>query len=155
MTTLAAVFIGALGSLVAAFLFPAIYTTISSALVRLLGWLPIVQSASFSGRWRVLWTVESTSFPSEVVDNNVVVKQLGRRMYARFQAANVECHIAGTIDNGRYITGTWRDRTEGGYHGAFQFIVDPATKDFSGRWVGFSKTGVIKQGLWKWERITG
>jgi hypothetical protein len=58
----------------------------------------------------------------------------------------------GVIDGGRYLTGTWSDRKQGGYHGAFQLIIDPKTRNMSGTWIGYSMSGVVKHGSWIWTR---
>ena len=78
------------------------------------------------------------------------VRQFGNRVFIRFKNEALEFFARGRIDGGRYLTGTWQDETEGGYHGAFQLIIDPKTRDMSGRWIGYSTQGVVKEGLWLW-----
>src|ERR1039458_3477833 len=96
----------------------------------------------------------SSSSPSPSIGRRIVVRPSGKRIYAKSRAGKFDFYLIGTVDGGRYITGTWFDETQGGYHGAFQFVVDPATGNFSGLWIGFSKTGIVKHGFWVWERKT-
>lgn len=144
--------VGLIASVAATFLFPALQNAVAAGIVRVLGWLPFRQRASFAGNWKATWYVESNRYPPQVIDDSVLIRQFGKRIYAKFKAGKLDCYLVGTIDDGRYITGTWYDETQGGYHGAFQFVIDPSTKDFSGRWIGFSTTGVVKGGSWEWER---
>jgi len=149
---IASLIFGIVASLLATFLFPALYDAGVAAIVRLFGWLPIKRHGSLSGTWKATWFVESERYPPEVIDDNVAVRQLGNRIYAKFRASALDCYLVGTIDAGRYITGSWYDETQGGYHGAFQFIIDPATRNFGGKWIGFSTSGNIKHGRWELER---
>lgn len=143
--------IGVLGSLVATFLFPAMQDVALATFIRLFGWLPVRRNASFAGQWKATWYVDSPRYPPEVIDDNVSVRQLGKRLYAKFRAGKLDCYLVGTIED-RYITGTWYDERRGGYHGAFQFIVDLSTLNFGGLWIGYSTSGVVKYGKWEWER---
>ncbi len=144
--------IGVLGSLAAAFLFPALQTGVTAALIRLFGWLPVRRRASFSGTWKATWHVDSPNFPPQVVDENVNVRQFGNRLYAKFKAEKLACHFMGTIED-RYITGTWYDEAKGGYHGAFQLIADISTRShLRGVWIGYSTSGIVKSGAWEWVR---
>ncbi|HEX3128134.1 MAG TPA: hypothetical protein VH394_12460 [Thermoanaerobaculia bacterium] len=144
--------VGVLGSLAAAFLFPSLQIGVTAALIRLLGWLPIRRQASFDGLWKATWHVDSPKYPSQVMDENVRVRQLGNRVYAKFRAEKLACHLMGTIED-RYITGTWYDEVKGGYHGAFQLIADISDRNhLSGLWIGYSTSGIVKSGAWEWER---
>lgn len=144
--------VGVIGSLVASFLYPPLWDRSVALLVRLVGWVPFRRRPRFAGLWKSTWEVDSSSYPSPVIDERVEIHQLGRRIYAKSRAGHFDFYLVGTVDGGRYITGTWFDETHGGYHGAFQFVVDPATGNFKGVWIGYSKTGVVKHGEWTWER---
>ncbi len=97
---------------------------------------------------------ESENFPDKLIDREAFVRQIGYRWYAKFhaQGKGFDCHLLGRIEQGRYITGTWYDDTDIGYHGAFQFMIDPSTGNFRGKWVGWSIKGFIKSGDMIWER---
>ncbi len=149
---LSTILLGVIGSLIASFLYSPLWDRWVALLVRFFGWVPLRRPARFAGIWKSTWEVDSISYPSSMVDDKVEVRQLGRRIYAKMRANHFNFYLVGTVDAGRYITGTWFDETHGGYHGAFQFVVDPATGNFKGVWIGFSKTGAIKHGNWIWER---
>ncbi len=149
----ASLLVGIIGSLLATFLFPALQNAVQSGIVRLFGWVPFRRKSSLTGPWRSEWHVESEKYPPIVVDESATVRQVGTRFYAKFRSKLLDCHLVGTIDSGRYVTGTWYDDLEGGYHGAFQFIVDPTSgKSLSGKWIGYSTTGRVKEGDWTWEQ---
>lgn len=152
LSLIVSLFVGIVGSLLATFLFPALQDACAATIARLIGWLPFRKRGSLSGLWTGKWHVESARYPPVVTDDQVTVRQFGNRFYARFSTGPLDCYLVGRIDAGRYITGTWYDEADGGYHGAFQFVIDPTTRDFRGRWIGFSTSGEIKTGLWEWTR---
>jgi hypothetical protein len=146
---------GVLSSLVAAACYPRLAGLGTSVLAKLFGWLPIKGRADLTNcTWTTTFEVESTRFPKEVTDDQVKIRQFGNRVFIKFHAANLEFFAEGVIDGGRYLTGNWRDRIEGGYHGAFQLIIDPVSRNMAGRWIGYSSGGVVKQGIWVWTRKT-
>lgn len=145
--------LGVCASLIAAALFPPISEIGCGLLAKVFGWLPVQSKTNLSAcTWRSTWHVQSTHFPPEVTDEAVKIRQLGNRVFMKFKNGSLEFVARGVIDNGRYVTGTWRDRTEDGYHGAFQLVIDPATKNMSGKWIGFSTQDFVKEGLWVWTR---
>lgn len=144
--------LGVVGSLLATFIFPSLQDGFATAISRIIGWLPFRKRRSLSGTWKGVWHVESKRYPPAVTDDFAQVRQFGDRFYARFSTGPLDCYLVGTIDAGRYITGTWYDEADGGYHGAFQFIIDPTTRNFRGKWIGFSTNGEVKHGLLEWER---
>lgn len=54
------------------------------------------------------------------------------------------------------VTGTWREETSKGFafHGAIQFLLEPAGRGMSGQWVGFGRSGRINTNRWTLERMT-
>lgn len=144
--------LGVLASLLAAAAFPAVANLTSQLLVRTLSWVPLRTKVDLSGAWTSTWHVQSDRFPEKVTCESLVVNQLGRRFYARFKVGNVDFYAHGEIDGGRYVTGLWKDKTEGGYHGAFQLVIDLSSRDMSGLWLGFSTSGMVKSGVWEWRR---
>jgi hypothetical protein len=146
-------FLGVCSSLIAAALFPHITEIASSVLAKLFGWLPVQGKTDLSNcTWQTTFEVESDRFPKKVTDEEVKIRQFGNRVFIKFKTASLDFIARGVIDSGRYVTGTWQDKIQGGYHGAFQLIIDPVTRDMSGRWIGYSTQGVVKQGLWIWIR---
>jgi len=121
-------------------------------MVRLFGWLPIRGRTNLSGTWFSAWQVESERFPAEVTDEQALIRQFGNRVFVKFRNEQMQFIARGIIDGGRYVTGTWSDRFQGGYHGAFQLIIDPKNRNLSGIWVGYSMTGMVKHGSWVWNR---
>jgi hypothetical protein len=142
--------LGVIASLLAATLFPVIAEMGSALLVRMIGWLPLKGKTNLSGTWSSTWHVDSPRFPPSVTDDNSEIHQLWNRVYMQHNADGIKFHANGKIDSGRYVTGVWFDETDGGYHGAFQLIIDPKTRNMSGEWVGYSTTGIVKHGKWVW-----
>jgi hypothetical protein len=89
-----------------------------------------------------------------VEDDSAMIKQFGNRIVANVSAHNFKCYLIGKVEQRRTITGTWYDEYGAGYYGAFQFLIDPITGDFSGKWVGFSREGIVKSGDWEWVRVS-
>lgn len=137
---------------IAAALFPAVTAVGTRLLVHLFGWLPITGKVDLSGKWSSTWRVVSDRFPSDVTDNEASIRQLGNRIFVRFKNENMEFLAIGVIDSGRYVTGTWTDKIKGGYHGAFQMVIDPKTREMAGLWIGYSASGFVKSGKWEWTR---
>lgn len=147
-------FLGVCASLLAAALFPTISEIGGGLLAKVFGWLPVQGKTNLSKcTWHSTWHVQSARFPSsQVTDKAVKVRQFGNRVFVKFKNESLEFLAKGVIDSGRYLTGTWQDKTEGGYHGAFQLIIDPVSRDMSGKWIGYSTNGTVKEGLWVWKR---
>lgn len=145
------ILLGVLASVVAAFVFPVINDLLVAVVARVFGWLPLGRKRSLSGQWKAAWTVESDRYEPRVVDHEVVVRQVGKRIYAKFRDGNMDCYLVGTIESG-IITGKWYNEQVNGYHGAFQFIIDPRGNRFSGKWIGFSTSRIVKHGDWEWEK---
>ena len=131
---------------------PPLLAGAQALLVRLLGWVPLRKAASFKGSWTVAWHVDSTSYKPVEIHPDVHVRQFGSRLFATLPGRPIEWHVFGTVDAGRYVTGTWKDRSAGGYHGSFQLTVNPADRNMSGLWIGFSRNGTIKHGEFNWTR---
>jgi hypothetical protein len=146
--------LGVVASLLAAVMFPAVAVFGRFLLASAFGWLPIGRKINLNGAWRSTWHVSSPRFPPFVTDSKTRVRQFGSNFFANFEAQGVDMVASGIVDSGRYVTGTWKDRIEGGYHGSFQLIIDPFDKKkMSGTWIGFSSTGVVKNGAWEWEKV--
>src|SRR5689334_20566292 len=97
--------IGVLGSVVAAALFPGLQGGLFAILARWFGWLPFGRPLRLDGLWKVTWHVESSRYAAIEVDEAVTIRQLGRRLYAKFRAGRIDCYLDAQIDGGRYVTG--------------------------------------------------
>lgn len=146
-------FVGVLASLLAALIFPSLMEFISQMMVRYLEWLPFRKKVDLKGKWESEWSVESDRFPKKVKCTNTNVNQLGNRFYTTFKVGDADFYAYGEIDSGRYLTGYWKDKSEGGYHGTFQLIIDPVSRNMNGLWIGYSTKGIVKHGEWEWHRI--
>ena len=144
--------LGIAASLLATFLFPVIQDIVASIAVRYLYWIPFRKRQNLSGKWRCSWDVESAAYPPTVIDDSMVAKQLFNRVYASFEEANATYYLIGAIESDQYVSGTWYDGNRGGYHGTFQLIVNPANHNLEGQWIGFSRSGTVKNGALRWER---
>ena len=110
------------------------------------------RTINLKGNWSSTWYVESEKFSKENTDNNSVIRQIGKHVYLEHNTGQIKFNAKGKIEGGRYVTGVWYDQTESGYHGAFQLIIDPLSKNMDGQWLGYSSTGIVKNGRWVWER---
>lgn len=145
-------FIGAVFGLVLTLLAqPFLENPVSGFLVRLLGSAQRTKQ-SLAGNWQQQWSVESTTSPSKN-SSQVELKQLGRRVSAKFESLGRTYCVSGEISQGTHLTGTWYDEAEGStYHGAFQLRISPKDDSMIGKWVGFAESGEIKTGVWEWKR---
>jgi len=148
MTIAFTILLGVIGSLIAAALFP----FLTDKIAMLLAAWPFFASLTFradndfSGNWHCKWFVQSNRYDSEMIDPAVKIRQISNRVFIIFYTNNSSYYANGKIDSGKFITGVWYERTSSGYHGAFQLIVDPETKNLSGQWIGFSTEGIVKNG---------
>lgn len=144
--------IGFVMSLVALVLGPTVEDRAQGYIVNIFGSTTPRRKLSLAGEWISRLHVHSNSYPPIVEDKTATIRQFGTRIIAKMRAHNFECYLIGKVEQGRTITGTWFDENGAGYYGAFQFLIDPSTGNFSGRWVGFSKEGIVKSGDWEWVR---
>jgi hypothetical protein len=101
------------------------------------------------GLWRQTWRVEKETGVQES-DSDAELIVIASRVKAIFEWNRRKFVLDGDAD-GRYLTGTWRDSIPGpGYHGAFQLEMAPTGEEMSGRWVGWSRGGLVRSGSWNW-----
>ena len=63
-------------------------------------------------------------------------------------------NVSGRLENEIYLTGSWRNTSEGDlFHGAFQFVVNPEGDEMKGLWIGFNTDHKVKHGPWEWKLI--
>lgn len=144
--------VGVAASYFFAFTFPGVARAFSAVFVRVFGWVPWRSNLDVSGKWQSIWHVQSSRYPEEVVCEELKLHQLGKKVFGRFKIEGTDFIFLGEIDAQRYLTGSWKDKTKSGYHGAFQLIVDPKNKNMNGTWIGFSTSGIVKNGDWIWKR---
>lgn len=145
--------LGVLASIIAAFIFQALNEYFISLISRLLGWLPFKSKLDLKGKWSSTWYVKSDKFPEANTDKNSIIRQIGKHVFLEHNTGQIKFNAKGKIEDGRYVTGVWFDQTVSGYHGAFQLIIDPLSKNMEGQWVGYSSSGVVKNGRWVWEKM--
>ncbi len=83
------------------------------------------------------------------------IKQVGSYVVARTLSQGPAFYrLRGKLDNRRFLTGTWEERTPDGrfYHGAFQLAVRPHGRQMRGQWVGFNQHDVVMSGTWDWKQ---
>ncbi len=110
---------------------------------------------SLQGKWSERWWVdEPGKEPSYNEDKDVTMEQFGDAVMARFKFGGRTYLFEGTIEQMRFITGSWRDVEVGPtYSGAFQIKININADTLYGRWVGFSASkNSIKTGIWEWKR---
>ena len=144
--------LGVLTSLVAMFLFPQLQDMLAAAIARYLGWIPFRRRLNLTGIWSTAWQVKSDAYPEEVKDENTRVYQFANRIYSSFEdeASDTTYYIVGKVEDNRHVTGTWYDGWGGGYYGSFQLVLDPATRGLEGQWIGWGKSGNVKNGKLYW-----
>lgn len=110
---------------------------------------------SLEGKWSERWwAANKENQPVHFEDNEVYVEQFENTIKAQFKFNNRSYLFEGTIEQMRFITGTWRDIENGPtYSGAFQLIINVDGKTLYGRWIGFSASNnKINHGIWEWKR---
>ena len=145
-------FIGIAASLTATLLYPTFLENLIAFLVRFLGISFARKKMNLAGSYISTWEVTSKRYEESSTDKYAYIIQLGNRIYMHLDAEGISYIANGIIDEGRYVTGVWHDETVGGYHGAFQLVIDPVTKNMSGEWIGYSTEGIIKHGKWIWDK---
>jgi len=134
--------VGILGSIIASAIAPAIFDKIAVSMALRF----FRTNASFHGDWTCKWTVKSSRYDAEMIDSAATIRQFMNWIKIEFYAHSSIYVAEGKIESGKYVTGVWRESTTSGYHGAFQMIIDPETKNLSGMWIGYSTSGIVKNG---------
>jgi hypothetical protein len=110
------------------------------------------------GIWNHDWFVDSARFDSVNKSQNVKLKKIGNKVFAKYRVTakdkKVYTYIMnGVIDGDNYITGKWYDLNAGNtYHGAFQLHINVNMDSMSGYWIGKSQDQKVKSGRWEWYR---
>ena len=87
--------------------------------------------------------------------HHVMLLQRGARLMVRSLPASASQLSMDLSVNGRVVTGTWTEQTQGDgyyrgavYHGALQMLQDEDGRLLAGKWVGFGKDGEVNDGPW-------
>jgi hypothetical protein len=104
--------------------------------------------ASLSGLWDQTWDVRKNKRNSRFSSPAKIV-QVGNKIKMEFQFSRRKYVAEGIIERGNVITGTWNDHGKGpSYSGAYQLIIGPSQNELKGKWVGWSKSNIIRHGNW-------
>src|SRR5262245_37564535 len=106
LSIIGSLLLGIITSLLTTTFSPVIEQVGGGTLVRIFGWCPLRRKAALAGAWTSTWHVESSRYPPAVTDDNATIRQVGNRIYGKFRALDLDCYLVGTVDSGRYITGT-------------------------------------------------
>jgi hypothetical protein len=117
-----------------------------------------IKHPTYSGEWVVEWKVQSGTFPKSNVDRvtlykflNYISAEIGSPT-ANGQTINYGFvgQLTGTI-----FTGNWVDSRapDDGYYGPFQLVMAPTMHSARGKWIGFSRGGLVKSGDLIWTKI--
>jgi hypothetical protein len=87
-------------------------------------------------------------------DDAIRLKQWGIYVTGKNEGRTDDSYeIKGRLHHQAILTGTWKSvRPEDNYYGTLQLLVSPDGKEMSGKWLGNSKTGVIRNGEWVWHK---
>lgn len=125
-------------------------------------WMPEAKAKGargpLTGIWRSTYSYVSSSrgdktFTSE---HYCMVIQHGNRIQVRSLPKTATGRM--TMDltiNGQIITGTWEELTDpegyyksSAYSGAIHMLLDPTGHRMTGKWLGYSRDGVVNDGPW-------
>jgi hypothetical protein len=124
----------------------------------------LIDITSSPGRWKL--PKKATSEWQYLVDNtpviiqdNLKIRQLGRLVLAKGESFEV----TGTTDftSFRYsvrarlnpegvLEGRWSNSQSRNYYGTFQLVGLRSGDRFSGAWIGVSRSGIVRSGIWTW-----
>jgi len=133
---------------------------ISILIARALGGLYIYDSSrSISGDWYTYYVVladRTTSVSAKIPSKSIEIIRL-RRVGSRVTGVNVresrDYIILGTLRDGSYFTGTWRDVSRDRYHwGGFQLWWLDSGQGMVGKFVGKDSRNHVNHGIWLWCR---
>jgi hypothetical protein len=81
------------------------------------------------------------------------LRKIGKRVFGVTVASRRDYRISGIFQDGKYLTGTWRDSSKGRYHwGGFQLCWLDNGRGMVGKFVGKDSENHINHGIWLWTR---
>ena len=109
---------------------------------------------NLTGLWESIYRYESAS-GTKLERQILEIRQFGEHVVA----ADVEYQahpnrLSGRFANDKFFTGTWHNRKEQLYEGAFQFSLHNNGEQLDGQWVGFNSQNLIRNGPWILRRIS-
>jgi hypothetical protein len=113
--------------------------------------LGIRSKRQLSGVWRIQYHGNPPP-PAEIPNDFIRVKQAGSFLAGQTQGESArKFSIRAEISNDEYVTGYWNSTMNNNtYHGAFQLKIEPSGLEMSGKWIGFTREGVVRVGDWSW-----
>jgi hypothetical protein len=111
-----------------------------------------------TGIWRSTYSIVSSSRGDKTFtyEHYCMVIQHGNRIQVRSLPGTAAGRL--TMDlaiNGQIITGTWEELTDpdgyyksSTYSGAIHMLLDPTGHRMTGKWLGYSRDGVVNDGPW-------
>lgn len=120
--------------------------------------------ADVSGIWHSRYLYYSSGRDEQLEgEHYIALRQDGNRIDGQSLPHSMESLLRLNMSvEGSVATGTWTERTSpvgyyrgATYHGTVQFLVDPAGRRMSGKWLGFSKNFRINSGEWELTWVDG
>ena len=136
------------------FIFPFIQDPIYNFLINFFGSKNQKRSKKLAGIWSErFYESDAIKLKKTEEDNNVLIKQFKNKILGQYKARGHIYYFKGNISHEKYVTGTFYGEYENvSYKGVFQLFIHPEAKTMSGKWIGFGKQGLIKNGYWEWKR---
>lgn len=154
-------FVGAIGSALIGLLLTILFQDrIATLLAKIPGGIRIGEGhRSITGNWFTYFVVipdRTTSVTAAMPSGAVGVirlTQVGSRVSGTNNLRSPDYVILGVFRDDCYLTGTWRDLSEGRYHwGGFQLWFLDNGLGMAGKFVGKDSRNHINHGIWLWAR---
>ena len=153
--------VGALGSAFVGLVLTILFQDrISVVLVKILrGFWSDGGKRTVSGDWYTYYTAtpEVATSPTAAIPSGAIeiirLRQIGSRVAGANVMKSRDYAIIAVLRDGSYLTGTWRDLSEGRYHwGGFQLWWLDSGRGMVGKFVGKDSRNHINHGMWLWAR---
>jgi hypothetical protein len=123
-------------------------------LIKLLGGMAPRRRRGVKGLWRATHSGESDGLATKEI-NLIELRQFGKHVIGKNLSGSDRYRLEGKLNTQIHLTGIWESVVDDSiYNGAFQLMISPKGDTMEGRWIGFSKKGYIKHGIWVWERLS-
>lgn len=139
----------AIGSLASELIGPASSVTLGFKGVRLLSEIRgrFMKDKFYDGSWEQTWSVQSTNFEREN-SSPLKIYRFMKRLAGEFSVKSKKgtthtIRVVGDIQ-GNIVTGRWSDPEHNAYYGTFQLVISPLGDGMEGKWIGFSKTNLVR-----------
>lgn len=117
-----------------------------------------------TGIWRSRYVYNSSGRKGEFEDAHyVVLRYQSRRLVGQSLPNSLDSRLRLDLSvDGAIATGTWSERTSPSgyykgatYHGTIQLLIDPMSRNMSGKWLGFGKNFAMNSGQWELTWVDG